>query len=113
MIAAKVLLDIEGRILRFEASGHAGTSPAGKDTVCAAFTVLARTAYECLAALPGVEIAGTAPAPGILSFSVGKYGPACEGKSAGIADFLLTGLSGLEREYPGRVGLTIERHWRE
>jgi uncharacterized protein YsxB (DUF464 family) len=113
VIAAKVLLDVEGRIVRFESSGHAGLARAGGDIVCAAFTVLARTAYEALAALPGVEIVGAAPEPGILSFSVGKYGPACEGKAAGIADFLLAGISGLEREYPGRVGLTIERHWRE
>ncbi len=113
MIAAKVVLDAEGRIVRFEASGHAGQARAGSDIVCAAFTVLARSAYEALAALPGVEIAGEAPEPGTLRFAVRRNDPAQAGKAAGIADFLLAGISGLEREYPGRVGLKIERYWRE
>jgi uncharacterized protein len=113
VIAAKVVLDAEGRIVRFEASGHSGDSPAGSDIVCAAFTVLARTAYETLAALPGIEIEGEAPEPGALRFAVKRTDTAQAEKAAGIADFLLTGISGLEREYPGRVGLSIERYWRE
>lgn len=113
MIAASVVLDAEGRIVRFEASGHGGSAPTGRDIVCAAFTVLARTAYETLAALPGVEVEGEAPEPGILRFAVRRSDPAQAEKAAGIADFLLTGISGLEREYPGRVALKIERYWRE
>ncbi|HOX32395.1 MAG TPA: ribosomal-processing cysteine protease Prp [Spirochaetales bacterium] len=112
MIAAKVVLDAEGRLVRFEASGHGG-APAGSDIVCAAFTVLARTAYEALAALPGAEVEGAAPGPGLLRFSVRRIEPGQAAKAEGIADFLLTGISGLEREFPGRVGLSIERYWRE
>jgi uncharacterized protein YsxB (DUF464 family) len=112
VIAVKVALDAEGRILRFEATGHGG-APAGSDIVCAAFTVLARTAYESLAALPGVEIEGEAPEPGFLRFAVGRIDPSQAGKALGIAEFLLNGISGLEREFPGRVGLSIERYWRE
>ena len=113
MIAARVVVDAEGCIARFEASGHSGGARPGEDIVCAAFTVLARTAYEALAALPGVEIAGEAPEPGQLRFAVRRVDAGSSGKAAGIADFLLTGLSSLEREYPGRVELKIERYWRE
>jgi uncharacterized protein YsxB (DUF464 family) len=113
VIAARVVLDAGGRILRFEASGHGGRAPAGKDIVCAAFTVLARTAYEALASLPGASVEGAATEPGSLRFSVRQLPEAVEERASGIADFLLVGLSGLEREYPGEVGITIEQHWRE
>lgn len=113
MIAARVVLDAEGRIVRFEASGHGGSAPAGQDIVCAAFTILARTAYETLAALPGAQVDGEAPSPGILRFAVRRNDPAQAEKAAGIAEFLLTGISSLEREYPGKVELKIERYWRE
>ncbi|MBL8968527.1 MAG: ribosomal-processing cysteine protease Prp [Spirochaetaceae bacterium] len=113
MIAAKAVLDAEGRLVRFEAEGHAGSGPKGRDLVCAAFSVLARSAYEALAGLPGVELEGSAPDRGSLRFRVRSFGPGSEGRAAGIADFLLAGISGLEREYPGEVGLTIERYWRE
>ena len=113
MIAAKIVLDAGGNIASFESRGHSGTAAAGQDLVCAAFTVLARTAYEALAALPGSELTGSAPGPGSLHFSVRRMDAATAERAGGIADFLLAGISGLEREYPGVVGLTIERYWRE
>jgi uncharacterized protein YsxB (DUF464 family) len=113
VIAAKVVLDADGRIARFEASGHGGRASAGKDIACAAFSVLARTAYEVLAALPGADLEGSAPKPGELRFSVRRIAPESGERASGIADFLLAGISGLEREFPGQVALTIERYWRE
>lgn len=113
MIAAKLVLDADSCIARFEAEGHAGHGPKGGDIVCAAFTVLARTAYESLATLPGLELSGSAPEPGSLEFAVRRLPLEQRERAAGIADFLQVGLSGLEREYPGEIGLTIERYWRE
>jgi len=113
MISAKVVLDSGGRIAHFEAEGHAGHGAVGQDIVCAAFSVLARSSYEALAALPGCDIQGEAPKAGILRYSVRCVDPAQSGRAQGVADFLLAGISGLEREYPGEVGLTIERYWRE
>ncbi len=112
MISARVYLDETGGIARFEASGHSGQGPAGRDIVCAAFTVLARTAFETLSGFPGADLELEAPEPGILNFRVRRPGAGSE-RAAGIADFLLAGLSGLEREYPGELGLTIERNWRK
>lgn len=113
MINARLVLDPDGRPLRFEAVGHSERGGRGNDIVCAAFSVLARSAYEALSGLPGAAVEGSAPARGELSFSV-RHLPAEAGeRAAGIADFLLAGISGLEREFPGEVGLSIERHWRE
>jgi uncharacterized protein YsxB (DUF464 family) len=113
LIAAKLLLSAEGYPLRFEAEGHSGKAPRGSDIVCSAFSVLARSAYEALAALPGAEVEGIAPARGSLRFAVRRLSPETVERAAGIADFLQVGISSLEREYPGEVGLTIERNWRE
>ena len=113
MIDARLVLDPDSCIVRFEASGHAGHGGRGEDIVCAAFTVLARTAFETLAALPGLDVSGSAPARGSMSFAVRSLPPELRERAAGIADFLQVGISGLEREYPGEIGLTIERYWRE
>jgi len=113
VIEAKLVLDADSCIVRFEASGHAGHGPRGEDIVCAAFTVLARTAFETLAALPGLDVSGSAPERGSLSFAVRRLPSELRERAAGIADFLQVGISGLEREYPGEIGLTIERYWRE
>lgn len=112
MIRAKVVLDKEGRILGFDAAGHSGSAPRGEDIVCAAFTVLARTAYRALEALPGIELEGAAPEPGSLSFLVHRPAANAE-RAAGIADSLVIGMSDLAREYPGAVVFTIERDWEE
>ena len=113
MIEATLVLDPDGRPLRFEAEGHSATGRQGSNLVCAAFSVLARSAFEALSGLPGAEVEGSAPERGSLRFAVRRLAPECGEKAAGIADFLLVGISGLEREYPGEVGLTIERYWRE
>jgi uncharacterized protein len=113
VIAAKLVLDADGRIALFEAEGHSKKGPIGGDIVCAAFSVLSRSAYEALAGLPGIEMEGLAPSRGRLRFAVKSIAPESGERAAGIADFLLAGISGLEREYPGEVGLTIERFWRE
>jgi uncharacterized protein len=113
VIEAKLVLDADSCIVRFEASGHASHGPRGEDIVCAAFTVLARTAFETLAALPGLDVSGSAPERGSLSFAVRCLPPELRERAAGIADFLQVGISGLEREYPGAIGLTIERYWRK
>ncbi len=113
MIAARLVLDAHCCIARFEAAGHAGHGKKGEDIVCAAFTVLARTAYEALAALPGIEMTGSAKSPGSLEFAVRRVPPEMTERAAGIADFLQIGLSGLEREFPGEIGLTIEHYWED
>jgi uncharacterized protein YsxB (DUF464 family) len=113
VITARLVLDPDGLPLRFEAEGHSGTGPKGGNILCAAFTVLARSAFEALAGLPGATVEGSTPARGKLFFVVRELPAQVGERAAGIALLLQTGISGLEREYPGEVGLTIERNWRE
>jgi uncharacterized protein YsxB (DUF464 family) len=108
MIRATAILGAGGCLLSFKASGHAAAGDRGYDIVCAAFSVLARTAYEALRALPGTEIDGEAAEPGKLSFRVMR-GAASPERAAGIADFLVAGIGGLARDYPDAVELVIER----
>jgi uncharacterized protein YsxB (DUF464 family) len=112
VIRAKISLDREGRVLGFEAAGHAESAARGYDIVCAAFTVLARTAYGALKALPGIDVRGQAAEPGSLSFEVLSPAASVE-RAAGIADFLVRGMGDLAREYPGEVAFSIERDWEE
>jgi len=108
MISAKLVLDEGEGLLSFRATGHAAAGDRGYDIVCAAFSVLARTAYSSLDALPGIELRGSAPEPGSLSFEV-RRPPASRERAAGIADFLIAGLSDLARYYPEAVELELER----
>jgi uncharacterized protein len=112
VIRATVFLDFEGRLVGFEAAGHADSGARGYDLVCAAFSAISRTAYRALEALPGAELRGRAPEPGMLSFEVLRPSASAE-RAAGIADCLMIGMGDLAREYPGSVALTIERDLEE
>jgi uncharacterized protein YsxB (DUF464 family) len=112
MIRARVVLEAGGSLLSFRATGHAAAVSGGDDIVCAAFTVLARTAYRALEGLQGIEIRGRAPGPGDLSFEVLRQPERLE-RAAGMADFLVAGIGDLARDYPGAVEFVLERDWRE
>jgi hypothetical protein len=104
----KVSFDSEGIISRVEARGHAGSEPSGSNPACAAATILLRTAYETLSAISGLEASGEAPSPGMLHFVVKRYPAGSTQRLLGIGDFLLVGLSGVEREYPGKIHVIID-----
>jgi uncharacterized protein YsxB (DUF464 family) len=112
MIRATAVLSAGGCLRLFKAAGHAAAGDRGYDTVCAAFSVLARTAYRALEALPGAELRGFAPEPGNLSFELSKPATNIE-RAAGIADFLIVGMGDLARDYPDAVEFVLERDWRE
>ncbi len=107
MIRALVLLDSEARLSSVEASGHAGGAATGENIACAAFTVLVRTAWESLAAYPSLDVRGRADKPGELAFQVQRRTDEDSGRHRGISDFLLTGLTGLSREFPGQFEIQI------
>jgi uncharacterized protein YsxB (DUF464 family) len=113
LLTALIALDEAGLLLSFEGKGHALAGPIGADIVCAAFTVLARTAWESLEGVQGLKVEGAAPSPGSLRFELVERGEAQEGIIKGITDFLLTGLKGLERDYPGRLDVSVTRERRK
>ncbi len=113
MIQARVVLDSEGVLKAFQAEGHAGLGPAGADPLCAAFSVLARTAWECAESISDGHASGRAEAPGRLEFEIGPVNPAAAQRLRGMTEFLLTGLAGLERDFPGRISVDINEARRE
>jgi len=108
MIEARVHLDSRGGLARFDSTGHSLFAPVGTDIVCAAFSVLARSAFESLAAVPGVAVHESAAQPGEYSVVVDTVPPQMVERVAGIAGFLIVGLAGLQRDFPQSVRLTIE-----
>jgi uncharacterized protein YsxB (DUF464 family) len=112
MIRARARIDAEDRLLGFDAIGHAGLGERGYDIVCAAFTMLARTTFRALEALPGAKLEGSAADRGRVSFEVMMQAHSAE-RAAGIADFMVEGMRSLAQEYPEAVEFLIERERRE
>ena len=108
MIEIKAVLDESGTLRVCSASGHAGAGLTGNDVVCAAVSVLMRTAVRTLSGRDGITIRCDAPEPGFL-FLEADY--AEKGReflfAAGI--FLLEGLASVAEEYPEYCSLSIRR----
>ncbi len=99
-----------GVIKKCQANGHANFSKKGTDIVCAAVTVLIRTAMQVLSHNEDVLLIADASARGNLSFSVEAKteSPETEAQLKCIGDFLRTGILALTKEFPENVILTEE-----
>lgn len=85
--------------------GHAGYAPSGSDIVCAAATVLLRTALQVLTVEYGALIVVNAPEPGILDFLV-QDGIDDKSRLIYAADFLRAGFKSLQNEFPKHIVFT-------
>jgi len=105
MVEIEAVLDGDGTLASCRASGHAGSGRPGSDIVCAAVSVLMRTAVRVLSGREGVTVACDAPEPGFLFLEAAGD---AEGRgflrAAGI--FLLEGLSSVAEEYPEHCKLS-------
>jgi len=108
VIKVEAVLDGDGVLRSCRASGHAGAGRTGNDVVCAAVSVLMRTAVRALSGRDGITVRCDAPEPGFL-FLETDY--AAEGKdflfAAGV--FLIEGLASVAEEYPEHCNLSIRR----
>ena len=108
MIEIEAVLDGDGALRSCEAQGHAGAGPTGTDIVCAAVSVLMRTAVRALSGREGITIRCEAPEPGFLNLEADYT---AEGRellfAAGV--FLTEGLASVAEEYPQCCRLTIRR----
>ena len=86
-------------------SGHSGFAPAGKDIVCAAASILVRTALDVLNAQSGIELETDIPGRGELSFTVEKKTETVSGILSYTADFLQKGLLSLQSDYPSYISV--------
>ena len=99
----------EGLISSLDVRGHARTADHSDTAVCAAVSVLARTAAQTLRDLADVRVDGNAPEPGDLYFSV-EYGSDAPVEHArGVCDTVLHGLRSVAAETPQLCGLEIIR----
>jgi uncharacterized protein YsxB (DUF464 family) len=102
-------LDENGVLTACKADGHAGAGKAGSDIVCAAVSVLFRTAISILSSREGITVKFGAPEKGQLWLEA-EY--KAEGKdflsTTGI--FLIEGLKSVAQEYPNNCGIIIRRN---
>ena len=91
--------------LACEAKGHALFDQKGRDIVCAAVTVLVRTAAQTLDGRQGVAFEGAAPERGTLSFEARADGDLAKAELKFAADFLKKGFESLAKEFPQNIQL--------
>jgi uncharacterized protein YsxB (DUF464 family) len=99
MIRIDAALDEAGLLRSCRVCGHAGAGPKGGDIVCAAVSVLTRTALAVLSRQEGITVRGEAPERGIVRMDIEYTGSGREFLSAAGA-FLLEGLKSVAGEYP-------------
>ena len=107
MVEIEAVLEADGTLRACKASGHAGAGKAGTDIVCAAVSVLMRTALNVLSGRKGITVRGGAPEKGLLWLEA-DYD--ADGRdflfAAGV--FLIEGLKSVAQEYPKNCKLTIK-----
>ena len=107
MIELRVNLYRDGCLKGFQASGHAGSGKKGEDIVCAAVTVLLRTAARLISGEKGLETGGEALGPGEMTFFLISMPAEYREWVKGITDFLLGGLLDLKDEFPDYLTIDI------
>jgi uncharacterized protein len=109
VIEIEAIFDGDGVIMTCIAEGHAKAGKAGTDIVCAAVSVLMRTALTVLSDRKGITVNGGAPKPGQMWLEA-EYD--ADGKeflfAAGV--FLVEGLQSIAREFPKNCKLDIRRN---
>jgi hypothetical protein len=110
MIKAKLVLN-KGLLTACRISGHAGAGKQGNDIVCAAVSVLARTAYKVLAAREGIAVVGGNPERGefwMEADCTALHDNENKAFLAGVGTFLEEGLLSVSAEFPENCQVSIE-----
>ena len=112
MITITVVLDELELLKSCDIRGHGGAGKRGEDIVCAAVSILARTAQTVLSNREGIKMRSNAPRRGV--FSMETEAGSKEGRTflnvAGA--FLLEGFASVAGEYPKNCVLTITKERR-
>ncbi|MBO7122945.1 MAG: ribosomal-processing cysteine protease Prp [Treponema sp.] len=100
------VLLVNGRsLLRCEAEGHALFDKKGRDIVCAAATILLRTAAQTLSQRPGICFTSEEPVLGKIAFEARADKDSAITELKFAADFLQKGFESLAKEFPQNVQL--------
>ena len=108
MVRVEIARRSDGTLRHVKASGHSGFGPIGRDVVCAAATVLLRTAARTLDGATGINIVGGAEEPGNFEFSLEEVPARQEDWARGVSDSLVCGLMDLRAEFPHSVEILIK-----
>ena len=101
MISISLERSAEGIVLACMAEGHAGAADKGVDLICAAVSVLIRTAGRTMESKTGVTLTGGAGKPGFADFRLLSFMEEQTEWLKGLGDSLVTGLLDIQDEYPG------------
>lgn len=96
-----------GSLVSVEASGHAGFASQGSDIVCAAVTILLRTAVSVLSSKNDIQIQVNFPERGFLAYTVTGYTKSSEPLLLFAAEFLQKGIESLVCEFPQAVHMQM------
>jgi uncharacterized protein len=108
VIEIEAVLDEDGVLMTCTAEGHSKAGKAGTDIVCAAVSVLMRTALSVLFNRVGITVRGGAPKPGQMWLEV-EYNEDGKVFLSAVGDFLLEGLRSVSEEFPKNCKLDIRR----
>ena len=94
-----------GALKSCRAEGHSGYGKKGTDIVCAAISVLVRTALQTISKLKGVCVECSLPERGIVDFCVKQteFSEKIDAELEFAGKFLEEGFSSLAEEYPENV----------
>jgi uncharacterized protein YsxB (DUF464 family) len=112
MIAVDVVVDEAGSLISCHVEGHAGAGPLGGDVVCAAVSILMRTALKTLSGAEGVSVRGDAPARGVLWMEADCAPEGARFLAASTA-FLSEGLRSIAEDYPDHCNVRISTRRRK
>ena len=108
MIRVTVKTDEHGVLREVKATGHSAAFEKGENIVCAAATILLRTAGRLLETSPGIRISGRSELRGELEFSVDVISEEQQDYVKAVGDYLMRGISDLQEEFPGECVLVIQ-----
>jgi uncharacterized protein YsxB (DUF464 family) len=106
MIEINATLDEAGLLRSCRVTGHGMAGPQGSDIVCAAVSVLTRTALRVLSGREGILVRGGAPERGVLWMEM-DYTPEGRDFLRGVGMFLQEGLASVATEYPTYCTMNI------
>jgi uncharacterized protein YsxB (DUF464 family) len=106
VIRIRLSRDTAGIIRSCRVEGHAEAGPKGMDIVCAAVSVLLRTALKTLSNRQGIRLRGSAPERGLLWMETDYTAQGRDFLDAAGA-FLTEGLCSVAEEFPDYCSITI------
>ena len=107
----KAVMVLEGGLLKScHVSGHAGAGPKGADIVCAAVSVLVRTACKVLSERKGITVYSEFPERGEFSLEILDMTAENREFLSGTGIFLKEGLVSVSGEYPEFCRVIIEEN---